>query len=302
MVRFSLRQLDYVRAVARDGGIAQAARSLNVSQPSVAQGLAKLEAMTGLVLFERHHARGVTLTSQGRQFLGHAVSLLDHAAQVERDATALAAFEAGEIRLGCFTTIAAFYLPGLIRSFNQAHPDIRVLAEEATLDLLANHVRNGNLDACLTYDIGDSLEGLDIRLLTTIEPTVILSSKHPLAGQVSIRLGELAGEAYVMYDAPGSRDYFDALLVDAGLTPEIAYASQSLECVRSAVGAGFGFSIAALRPRHETTYEGNDITAIPIGGEIASLNLVIASRPTREANRMLDQFVDHAFRHFGMIG
>ena len=241
MARFTLRQLEYVRAVAQDGGIAQAARSLNVSQPSVAQGLAKLEAVTGLSLFERHHARGVTLTSQGRQFLGHAVGLLEHAAQVERDATALAAFKAGEIRLGCFTTIAAFYLPGLIRSFNQAHPDIRILAEEATLDLLADHVRNGNLDACLTYDIGDSLEGLDIRLLTTIEPVVILSSRHPLAGKSSIQLCEVAGEAYVMYDAPGSRDYFDALLLEAGLSPQIAFASQSLECVRSAGRRWFRF-------------------------------------------------------------
>ena len=298
MARFTLRQLEYVRAVARDGGIAQAARSLNISQPSVAQGLEKLEAMTGLALFERHHARGVTLTAQGRQFLGRAADLLDHAEQVDRDATALAAHEAGEIRLGCFATIAAFYLPETIRSFKKAYPDVRVTAEEANLDVLAKRVRSGDLDACLTYDIGGALDGLTVRPLAVIAPTVMVSPQHPRAGDSSIALSALAGEPYVMYDAPGSREYFDALLDAAGLAPEIAYASQTLEGVRSAVGAGFGFSIAGLLPDHETTYEGNRIVAIPVRDEIAPLKIVAASRAGGEANRMVTQFIEHAAHVF----
>lgn len=301
MVRFTLRQLEYARTVAREGGIAQAARSLNISQPSVTQGLNKLEAVTGLVLFERHHARGVTLTAQGRQFLDHAGGLLEHAAQVARDTAALAAYEAGELRLGCFTTIAAFYLSGLIRSFTDLYPGIHVVAQEATLDLLANKLRDGDLDVCLTYEIGDTLEGLSIRTLTTIEPTVILPSSHPFAGKSSIRLSELVGEPYVMYDGPGSREYFDALLQTVGLSPRIAYASQSLEGVRSAVGAGFGFSIVALRPAHRTTYQGNDVIAIPIDGPIQGLGLVAASRSIPEENRIVSRFIDHAYQQLNQI-
>lgn len=298
MARFTLRQLDYVCAVAREGGIAQAARHLSISQPSVAQGLDKLEAATGLVLFERHHARGVTLTAQGRQFLNHASDLLKHAAQVERNVAALAAFDAGEIRLGCFTTIAAFYLPGLIRSFAHVCPKVRVSAKEANLDQLASHVHDGQLDVCLTYDIGSTLDSLDVRPLTIVEPAVLLPSDHPKAGRKSIGLRALAGEPYVMYDAPGSRDYFADLLGHVGLSPRIAYASQTLEGVRSAVAAGFGFSIVALRPRHEITYEGNRIVALPMADKINSLKIVAASRPTDQTNPMLVRFIGHALQHF----
>ena len=49
MVRYTLRQCTYFRAVAESGGIAQAARALNISQPSVAQALEKLEDVTRLV-------------------------------------------------------------------------------------------------------------------------------------------------------------------------------------------------------------------------------------------------------------
>ena len=142
MFRFTLKQLLYFRVVADQGGIAQAARQLNVAQPSIAQALEKLEDLTGLVLLERHHARGVSLTAQGRHFLAQAESLLDHAEQVVREAAALAAEEAGEIRLGCFPTIAAFYLPGLIRSHRKAYAGTRITAEETTMDLLASRTRS----------------------------------------------------------------------------------------------------------------------------------------------------------------
>ncbi len=89
MVRYTLRQCTYFRAVAEQGGIAQASRALNISQPSIAQALDKLEDILGIVLFERHHARGLTLTLQGRLFLQHAVALEEQAEQVARQASAI---------------------------------------------------------------------------------------------------------------------------------------------------------------------------------------------------------------------
>lgn len=301
MFRFTLRQLLYFRVVADQGGIAQAARQLNVAQPSVAQALEKLEDLTGLVLLERHHARGVSLTAQGRHFLAQAESLLDHAEQVVREAAALAAEEAGEIRLGCFPTIAAFYLPGLIRSHRKAYPGTRITAEETTMDLLASRTRAGSLDLCLTYDIADTLEGLDVHRLLAVAPRVLLPCRHPKARACSVRLSELADEPYVMFDAPGSREYFTGLLDDAGLSPEIAYASQSLEGVRSAVGAGFGFSVAALLPGQNKTYEGNGISVVALKGQIRSLDIVLASRRTGRENTLVTRFADHARQYMSTV-
>ena len=46
MVRFTFRRCACFHAVAEQGGIAQAARVLNISQPPVAQAIDKLEAAT----------------------------------------------------------------------------------------------------------------------------------------------------------------------------------------------------------------------------------------------------------------
>ena len=159
MVRFTLRQCAYFRAVAKHGGIAQAARALNISQPSIAQGVDKLERVTGLKLFERHHARGVTLTLQGRVFLEHVSALERQADQVAREATALAAEISGEIRLGCFYTLAPFYMAGLIRAQLAAYPGCGCDPQEMHLTNLAESVRPIGPE---TYDLGADLGGLAI--------------------------------------------------------------------------------------------------------------------------------------------
>ncbi|MCI5095357.1 MAG: LysR family transcriptional regulator [Rhodobacteraceae bacterium] len=67
MFQFSLRQLSLFAETAKCGGIAQAARNLNVSPAAVASAIDKLEDTTGLVLFDRFPARGLRLTPTGAE-------------------------------------------------------------------------------------------------------------------------------------------------------------------------------------------------------------------------------------------
>ncbi len=165
MVRYTLRQCTYFRAVAEHGGIAQAARALNISQPSVAQALDKLEDVTGLVLFDRHHARGLTLTLQGRIFLQHVTSLEQQAQQVEREASALAAEAAGEIRLGVFWTLSPFYAAGLIRAFADEAPGVIVRQREMSLaDLADSSGRARSIWRSLTIGAGSPMGWLSSNL------------------------------------------------------------------------------------------------------------------------------------------
>ena len=53
MIQFSLRQLEYFVAAAQYGGTAQAARMLNVSQPSISQAISALESFWQIQLFHR---------------------------------------------------------------------------------------------------------------------------------------------------------------------------------------------------------------------------------------------------------
>ena len=52
--QFNIRHLSAVSAVVAQGSVSLAARAVNLTQPAVTQGIAKLEAQLGLPLFERH--------------------------------------------------------------------------------------------------------------------------------------------------------------------------------------------------------------------------------------------------------
>lgn len=297
MVRYTLRQLTYFRAVAAHGGIAQAARSLNISQPSISQALQKLEDATELTLFERHHARGLTLTLQGRVFLQHVAALERNAEQVEREARALAAETAGEIRLGVFWTLAPFYAVDLIRGFARVAPGVIIRQKEMALTELADAVREGEIDLALTYDRGADLSELTLAAMTALKPMVVLAADHPLASRRSVRLSELAHEPYVMLDGPGSRTYFEELLAEGGISPPVSYVSTSLEAVRSAVAAGFGFTLLVMRPPSATTYDGRRVKTLRIEGPVRPLGIVLASRYGAHRG-LLHRFTEHASGYF----
>lgn len=298
MVRFTLRQCAYFRAVAEQGGIAQAARVLNISQPSVAQAIDKLEDLTGLVLFERHHARGLTLTMQGRLFLAEVEALEARALQVEREAGALASGRRGEIRLGIFWTLAPFYAAGLIRSFREAVPDASLRPQEASLSALAEGLRERKLDFALTYDQGADAEGLAFLPLASLCPMVVVGRDHPLADRGAVSLSELAQEPYVLFDAPGSSSYFQGLLAEGGIAPPVAYASTSMESVRSAVAAGLGFTLLVMRPPSDLTYDGGAVRTLALTDPLRPLTVVLASRAGGHASGVTRQFADHAAAWF----
>lgn len=154
MADITLKQCRYFRAVAQTGGIASAAQVVGVSQPAVAQAVTKLEDQTGLVLFRRLHARGMELTAQGVEFLRYAEQMLVYAEQMNVAAADIAAHRVGRLRIGCFQSIAPFYLAKIVCGMSQYMPGVvldvqELLQEELTLSLGRNEI-----DLAILYDLG----------------------------------------------------------------------------------------------------------------------------------------------------
>ena len=132
-MNISLRLLRYVTAAADCGNVTEAARRLEVSQPSVSAAIAELEQMLGITIFVRHHAKGVTLTPAGQRLIHGARLLLKHAEEFSKTAEALSDIERGEITIGCFPALAARFMPSLMLEFSERHPMI------AFLDMQSDH-------------------------------------------------------------------------------------------------------------------------------------------------------------------
>ncbi|WP_282609511.1 LysR family transcriptional regulator [Pelagibius sp. Alg239-R121] len=293
MINFTLKQLGYFEAVASLGGIAQAARQLNVSASAISTAISKLEASTGLSLFSRHTAKGVVLTVAGREFLLRAKQLLQHGEQVSEEARALASDEAGRIRFGCYAAFAPILGPGVVTQHRSNWPAVKLEFHEDTREHLTRDLLRGRLDCALLYDQGLDKESLDVEPLLTVRPRVALSADHPLALQSEVSLRDLQGVPYVLAHEPRPGPHYLDLLKDHGIEPEIALVSRSYEMLRSCVGRNMGFTLMAFQPPHTLTYQGDSIVALPIGESVPGFDVVLAWSKGRENSRLLRRF--HAF-------
>ena len=87
----NIRHLQAVAAIAEAGSISAAARSVNLTQPAITQGIAKLEAQIGLSLFERRPG-GMSPTEAAHVLVPRVVAALRLIASSRVTSTQLRAF------------------------------------------------------------------------------------------------------------------------------------------------------------------------------------------------------------------
>jgi len=252
MRQFTLKQLRYFVVAGELGSTTQAARKLHVSQPLISAAIQHIETVTGIHLFVRHHAQGLSLTPSGHQLMVRARQLLREAEGVEKYALSLGDEIGGELYLVAFGSFASVFLPQLLRSYADRHPSVSLYCDEhSQADIIAG-LQQGDYELAFTYDLNVP-EELDFTPLYRFPPYAVVSSDHPLSTRESISLAELVTYPMVLLDWPLSREYFLAIFTQNGLVPTVAHRARSMDMLRGLVRNGFGFSLfntplSALEP------------------------------------------------------
>lgn len=78
----TLTQLRYAITVANSNSLNEAARELFISQPSLSAAIKELEEETGTLLFRRTN-RGISVTTEGKEFLGYARQVVEQYELIE---------------------------------------------------------------------------------------------------------------------------------------------------------------------------------------------------------------------------
>lgn len=189
-----LHLLEQFVAVAREKNFTRAAAELNLSQSALSRAIQKLEDQLGQPLFERH-PREVILTDQGELLLVRAKEILK---LVEDTLSELAeASRRGRIRLGAIPTIAPYFLPGLLSSFAEKHPEISVIVQEDTTEDLIKRCNHGEIDlAILALPI--IAKRLEIEPLFDEDLLLVMPVGHPLEKAKKIIAADVDGYPFVM--------------------------------------------------------------------------------------------------------
>ena len=139
-----LSDLLIFRTVVEAGGIIKAAARLHRVPSNVTTRIRQLESSVGTPLFVRDRQR-LHLSPHGRLLLDYADRLLDLAEEA-RHAISDGAVR-GTIKLGALESTTASRLPGLLSTFHERYPEVRVELRTGTNDFLATAVADRTLDA-----------------------------------------------------------------------------------------------------------------------------------------------------------
>lgn len=283
---FTLVQLRYFAAAAEHGSMTAAARELVVSQSAVSTAIAQLEKELGVQLLLRHHARGLALTAAGREFYAELRGFLAHTQELADSATNAGQALMGELIVGCFETLAPFWLPTLVTRYTAEHPAVVVRALEGEHSALKRDLRAGECEVALMYgyDLGDDLVTTRVGVAP---PHVLVAADHRFAGRRAVRLRDLAEEPMVLLDLPHTSAYFRSLFESLGIEPLVRHRTRGFETVRAMVASGHGYAVLNQKPAHDLTYSGGRLVTLPIEEDLPPLDIVVArvrdSRLTRKA-------------------
>src|SRR6185295_9690087 len=195
----SLRQLQYIVAVADLGSFRRAADACRVAQPSLSAQIAVAERMLGVQLFERT-GRRVRVPAAAAPLVAQARRVLMTAGDLHQLARQRADPLNGTLRLGVIPTICPYLLPDLAPALARDYPQLTVdWSEERTARLVAQ-VKEGAIDAAVLAVEAD-LGGLAYEALGRDLFFLAAAPEHPLArGRKNVRPDDLDDQRVFLLD------------------------------------------------------------------------------------------------------
>ena len=245
-----LRPLRQFVAVAEELHFGRAARRLHMTQPPLTQAIQGLEAALGVRLFERTR-RSVSLTPAGEALLHHARRLLASAEELPGLVQAAAAGFRGQLRLAFVSSIAYGPLPGWLRGFREAHPEVQLQLREATLDVQLEAFGAGEIDAGFVLHAPGAAPAGFAAWMALREPLVLALPEGHLAAPSARapRLSEVLAEPLVIFPRAISPSLFDAVLAfyrGHGVAPRIAQEAIQMQTIVNLVSVGMGVAWVPL--------------------------------------------------------
>ena len=251
--RPSVRQLEYLVAVARTLNFREAARRCHVSQPALSAQISRLEELLGVTLFERDR-RHVLLTPVGREVVDRAQKILAELDDLNAAAESHSAPMAGVLRLGVIPTIAPYVMPRALELIRNQYPGLELLLKEEQTARLLELLGDGKLDVlllALEADLGDVETAPAFK-----DPFVFAAWKeHPLAKHKTIKEHDLADQKVLLLeDGHCLKDQAWAICRAQGVTEAVDFRASSLSTLAQMVSTGAGVT---LLPGLSMQAEGN---------------------------------------------
>ena len=244
-MRPTLKQLQYLVAISETGKFNEAARRMNVSQPSLSAQIADMEIELDTHLVERGR-HGAVMTPSGEEVVRKARLILRQVEELKMTSRENAGVLTGHIRLGVIPTVGPYLLPNATNDLHAMFPELRMSVHEERSRDLNEHLRDGRFDVVISapeeHPNSHSLPLFTEKLWICVLPD------SPFAGSSGpVNLTELKGHPLLSL---GPGHHINSSIHDvaklSGAYVSTEYEGTSLDAIRQMAAMGAGIAILPI--------------------------------------------------------
>lgn len=242
----------------------------------------------GQPLFERK-PREVILTDSGELLMERAKAILKlmddtfaEMAEVSRR---------GRIRLGAIPTIAPYLLPSLLSSFAKKHPDISVMVQEDTTDMLIKSCSAGEIELAIVA-LPIIAKDLEVEALFSEQLLLVLPVGHDLAKQKQVKVDAVDQYPFVMLnEAHCLAENIATFCRGQSIQPVTVERTSQLATVQELVALDHGVSIIPEMARKIDTSSQRVYKSF--SGEKPSRTVAMMWNPSRHRSEAVKALMEH---------
>ena len=228
----------FIQAVDQ-GSLSRAAKALDYTPSGVSQLISALERDLGFPVLERG-SHGVAPTKEGARILPVARAAVQEEDRLLQMGSEIKGLSTGQVTIGSYPSVAAHWLPGVIKAFHEEYPAIEVRIMEGIHQEINEWMGSKEVDlGFMSYEPSLSYDWIPLAR----DPMVAaLPKSHPFANQGNYPIENCGNEAFIM---PGKGQDVDTLGVLARhrLNPHIAYETIETVATLGMIEAGMGMTI-----------------------------------------------------------
>lgn len=289
----TLRQLEFLCAIADQGSFSKAAEACHVTQPTLSSAIKEVEALLGVQLIERE-SRGASLTQAGVAAVQRARGILSDTADMVAAAQQANAPLSGAFKLGAIPTIAPFLLPRTIKALRASHPDLKLYLREDQTDRLLEALKSRKLDAALIA-LPWEASGIETMDLGEDEFLLVAPAGHDLAHSTHLKTTDLAEEdVLLLEDGHCLRDHALSVCRIPTKRGDADVAATSLPTLVHMVAGGLGVSLLPRLATEAGVTSGTDVALRAFDKPMIGRRIGIAWRtgsPREAEARMVGEIV-----------
>lgn len=263
-----------------------------ITQSAVSQQIRTLETKFNKKLLERVRGRrDVKLTLTGEVFFKEAKLVLEAYDNLQESMRGVIGRIGGTVKIATVYSIGLHELPTKVREFMARYPAVKIDLEYSRTTRVVRDVLAGVVELGIVA-FPEPKRGLTIVPMMSDRLVVICPPDHELAKRSRIKVGDLAGRKFVLFerDIP-TRKATDRILKSHGIEIKKVAEFDNIETIKRAVEVGFGIAIVP-QPSVEDEVRTKQLCAISLSEKEWVRPVGIVYKSDRQLSAAARKFVD----------